>query len=66
MNSCLNGSLWLLIILLILGSNVLNSRALSGCGWPLLIALAYCMYKNGTLGEILGRFGLNGGCGCNS
>lgn len=69
MNCCQNGnnSLWILIILLILGTcgtNVLSSRALSGCGWPVLAALTYCMCKNGTLGELLGRVG--GGCGCNS
>lgn len=62
-NSNGNSCLWVLIIALILGNNVLNSRALSGCGWPLLIALLYCMSKNGTLSEIASRFGI--GCGCN-
>ncbi len=66
MNCCQNGNncLWILIIALILGNggSILNSRALSGCGLPILTALAYCMYKNGTLGEIFSR---NGGCGCN-
>ncbi len=67
MNCCQNGNscLWILIIALILGTNVLQSRALSGCGWPLVAALAYCMCKNGTLGEIASRLGL-GGCGCNN
>ena len=66
MNSCLNGNscLWILIILLILGSGVLNSRALTGCGWPFLIAALYCMSKNGTLSELASRIG-GGGCGCN-
>ncbi len=68
---CLNNNscLWLLIILLILGTcgtNVLNSRIFSGCGWPVLVALAYCFGKNGTLGELASRLGGNGcGCGCN-
>ncbi len=67
MNSCQNGNscLWILIIALILGTcgtKVLSSRALSGCGWPILAALAYCMCKNGTLGELASRLG---GCGCN-
>ena len=74
MNTCSNGNscLWVLIIALILGNygtNVLNSRALSGCGLPILVALLYCMCKNGTLSEIASKFGLgngNGcGCGCN-
>lgn len=62
MNCCNNGniSLWVLIILLILGTNVLSSNAFTGCGWPVLIALVYCMAKNGTLGSLLGQ----SGCGC--
>lgn len=63
MNS--NNGLWLLIILLLLGSGALSSRAFTGCGWPFLIALAYCTYKNGTLSEILNTLGGNNGCGCN-
>ncbi len=67
MNGCLNSNscLWILIIALLLGSNgtnLLNSRALQGCGWPILIALAYCMCKNGTLSRLIGN---TGGCGCN-
>ena len=70
MNRCFgnNGSLWILIIALILGSNgsnLLNSRLLNGCGWPFLAALLYCMYKNGTLTTLLGNLGLGGGCDCN-
>ena len=68
MNCCQSGNscLWVLIIALILGNcgtNILNSRALSGCGWPILAALLYCMGKNGTLSEIAQKFGI--GCGCN-
>lgn len=62
-----NNGLWMLIILLILGTygtNILNSKALTGCGLPLLAALAYCMYKNGTLSRIAESLG--GGCGCNN
>ncbi len=69
MNCCSNGNscLWILIILLLLGgTNVLNSRALTGCGWPLLAALAFCMLRNGTLSELCSKLGGgNGGCGCN-
>lgn len=64
MNS--NSCLWILIIALILGNgtNLLNSRALTGCGWPFLVALAYCLCKNGTLSRLLNSI-TNGGCGCN-
>ncbi len=66
MNSCLqgNGILWILIILLILGTsgNVFNSSVFSGCGWPILLALGYCLYRNGTLSTIFG----GNGCGCNN
>lgn len=60
-----NSYLWILIILLILGtcSGVFSSSIFTGCGWPILAALAYCMCKNGTLGSLFGR---NGGCGCNN
>ena len=68
MNCCMNGNnscLWILIILLILGTcgNVFSSSVFSGCGWPVLAALAYWMCKNGTLGSLFGRSG--NGCGCN-
>ena len=61
MNSCLQGNscLWILIALLILGT---YSSVFTGCGLPILIALVYCMWKNGTLRTILG----GGGCGCNN
>ena len=58
-----NSYLWILIILLILGtgSGLFSSSIFTGCGWPILVALVYCMAKNGTL------FGRNGGgCGCNN
>ncbi len=65
--NCLNGNggLWLLILALILGTNGLSSRTLTGCGWPFLIALTYCLYKNGTLSRILGTLTNGGDCGCN-
>lgn len=58
-----NSILWILIILLILGSsgNVFNSSVFSGCGLPILLALGYCLYRNGTLGNLFSN-----GCGCNS
>ena len=61
-----NSYLWILFILLILGtcSGVFSSSIFTGCGWPILAALAYCMCKNGTLGSLFGRNG--GGCGCNN
>ena len=71
MNCCSGGNnyLWILIILLILGTggNVFSSSAFRGCGWPILAALAYCMCKNGTLQDIFSRMcgGNDCGCGCN-
>ena len=55
-----SNSLWILIILLILGTsgNVFNSSVFTGCGLPVLLALLYCMYRNGTLRTLFG------GCGC--
>ena len=57
MNCCFSGNrcLWVLVILLILGTcgNVFSSSAFKGCGWPILAALAYCMCKNGTLQSVL-------------
>ena len=67
--SCGNNYLWILIILVILGTcgNVFSSNAFRGCGWPLLAALAYCMCKNGTFQDIFIRMGggIDCGCGCN-
>ena len=72
MNCCFGGNrcVWILIILLILGTcgNVFSSSAFKGCGWPLLAALAYCMCKNGTLQSLVNSVcgsGDNCGCGCN-
>ncbi len=67
--NCLSGNncLWMLIVLLILGTcgnNLLTSRALTGCGWPILAACLYCLCKNGTLTELWNT--LRGGCGCNN
>ncbi len=63
-----NGCLWILIILLILGTcgNVFSSSAFTGCGWPILIALIYCLHKNGTLASLFPGMccGNNTGC-CN-
>ena len=67
--SCGNNYLWILIILVILGTcgNVFSSSAFRGCGWPLLAALAYCMCTNGTLQDLVNRMcgGSDCGCGCN-
>ena len=65
--NCLSNNcyLWILIILLILGTcnGVFSSSIFTGCGWPFLLALGYCLWKNGTLSSLFGR---NGGCGCNN
>lgn len=58
-----NSCLWILILLLIAAScsgNGLES-ILSGSCTPVLIALLYAMWKNGTLSSI---FCGNGSCGC--
>lgn len=61
MNSCMtgNGCLWILIALLVLGScgNIFSSSIFTGCGWPILCALAYCLGKNGTLASLFPRSG---------
>ncbi len=50
-----NTTLWILVALLILGSKNGNfcSGVLDGCGLPIIIALLYCLYKNGTLSSLL-------------
>ena len=57
MNCCSQGNvtLWILIALLILGSKdgIFCSNIFNGCGLPVIIALLYCLYKNGTLAGIL-------------
>ncbi len=65
MNSSSTG-LWILIILLLLGTsgNIFNSSVFSGCGFPILLALLYCTFRNGSLCNIFGNN--NCGCGCNN
>ncbi len=58
MNCCSQGNnvtLWILIALLVLGSKdgSLCSNLLSGCGLPVIVALLFCLYKNGTLASLL-------------
>ncbi|MBQ3220975.1 MAG: hypothetical protein IJB34_03315 [Clostridia bacterium] len=69
MNCCLTGNttLWILIALLILGSKngAFCSNVFSGCGLPILVALLYCLYKNGTLAGLLTpSCGCDCGCNC--
>ena len=61
-----NTTLWILVALLVLGSKdgCFCSNVLSGCTLPIIIALLYCLYKNGTLCAILTPH--NCGCNCNS
>ena len=65
MNCCTtsNSYLWILIILLLLGtqSSVLSSSAFTGAGWPMLIAALYVLSKNGTLASFFNSLG-----GCNN
>ncbi|MBE5744662.1 MAG: hypothetical protein E7355_00810 [Clostridiales bacterium] len=69
MNCCLSGNttLWILIALLVLGSKdgIFCSNVFSGCGLPILIALLFCLYKNGTLSAILTP-PCNCSCGCSN
>ncbi len=50
-----NATLWILIALLILGSKdgVFNTNVFNGCGLPIIAALLFCLYRNGTLSAIL-------------
>lgn len=61
MNCCTtsNSYLWILIILLLLGtqSSVLSSSAFTGAGWPMLIAALYVLSKNGTLASFFNSLG---------
>ncbi len=59
-----NSCLWILILLLISASCSGNGieSVLSGSCTPVLIALLYAMWKNGTLSSI---FCGNNNCGCN-
>lgn len=61
-----NTCLWILILLL-LGSSASGNGiegVLSGSCTPILVALVYSMWKNGTLSNLLCGNG-NCGCGCN-
>ncbi len=67
MNCCHQGNnvtLWILIALLVLGSKdgMFCSNVFSGCGLPIILALLFCLYKNGTLASILTP---SCNCGCN-
>ncbi len=42
--------LFLLAALLLCGS---DKNIFSGCSLPILLAIGYCLYKNGTLSDIL-------------
>ena len=68
MNCCFTGNytLWILIALLVLGSKngIFCSNVFSGCGLPILVALLYCLYKNGTLAGFLTP-PCDCGCNCN-
>lgn len=63
-----NNCLWILILLLLAASgsscNGLEG-VLSGSCIPILVALLYSMWKNGTLANLLCGNGGNSGCGCN-
>ncbi|MBR1974522.1 MAG: hypothetical protein IKA20_01575 [Clostridia bacterium] len=65
-----NITLWILIALLVLGSKngSFCSNIFSGCGLPIIIALLFCLYKNGTLASLLTpscNCNHNCNCGCN-
>lgn len=56
MNCCTQGNnatLWILIALVVLGSKDGLQSTFSGCSLPVIAALAYCLYKNGTLSSWL-------------
>ncbi len=62
-----NSCLWILILLLVTASCSNNGieGVLSGSCTPILIALVYSMWKNGSLANLLcGNGGGNCGCGC--
>ncbi len=63
-----NSCLWILILLLIASGCSGNGLegVLAGSCTPILIALLYSMWKNGTLNNLFcGGNGGNCGCGCN-
>lgn len=59
-----NATLWILIALLVLGSKdgAFSSSVMSGCGLPIMLALLFCLYRNGTLASLLTPS--CGGCNC--
>lgn len=65
MNCCSQGNvtLWILIALLVLGTKdgTFCSGIFNGCGLPIVAALLFCLYKNGTLSALLTP---PCGCGC--
>lgn len=70
--SCFGGNscLWILILLLIASACSGNGLegVLAGSCTPILIALIYSMWKNGTLNSLFcgcGENKCNCGCGCN-
>lgn len=66
---CGNNSCLYILILLLLAASASNCNGLegvlSGSCIPLLIALIYSMWKNGTLSSLLCNGGHSCGCGCN-
>lgn len=62
-----NTCLWILILLLLAAGFTGNSldEILSGSCTPILLALLYSMWKNGTLSRMLCGSNGNNGCGCN-
>lgn len=69
--NCFNGfgcntTLWILILILILGGfgKSCGEDIFSGCTLPVLLALLYCLYKNGTICSLLGCNNEHPGCGC--
>ncbi|MBO5328114.1 MAG: chorion class high-cysteine HCB protein 13 [Clostridia bacterium] len=62
-----NSCLWILILLLLAAScsGKCLDGILSGACLPVLIALVYTMWKNGTLSNIFCGNGCGCGCGCN-
>ena len=65
MNCCSQGNvtLWILIALLVLGTKdgSFCTNIFNGCGLPIVMALLFCLYKNGTLSSLLTP---PCGCGC--
>ncbi|MBQ8428194.1 MAG: hypothetical protein IJX18_02945 [Clostridia bacterium] len=66
MNCCSHGnsSLWILIAVLVLCNKdgFVCGNLFSGCSLPIIIALLYCLYRNGTLSSLLTP---TSSCGCN-